>query len=435
MLLEFKASNYKSFKDEFTFSMVPAPKQKGLDYSVMKLGTGKHAHKALCSAVIYGPNAAGKTNIIGAMDAFKAIVLRGNLKNDEIGSNPNAASGMLELIPNNTLESPLPVTFSITFIEEDYHINYALSVDLGNFLSSDNKRKVVSEILVVNGVPVFNRGIRLEIGEIETFQPLLVNAYEQNADGAAELAKNNLSDEELFLMNGFKTMFSAKMTALITNWLEKKFTVVYSGNAVHISHKLSGLPGKTMILPEIYNNAINCFGVTANSIAYIKEGENEAAKLYSLFYDKGIPAEMFESYGTIRFVNIFPLVGNVLINGGTLVIDEFDASIHPMALMSIINAFHNDEINVNRAQLIFNTHNPIFLNDNLFRRDEIKFVERDDDSHNSSLYALSDFGAMGKNGVRKNEDYMKKYFIGRFGAIKDVDLAPVFEALTQEGGV
>ena len=42
-------------------------------------------------------------------------------------------------------------------------------------------------------------------------------------------------------------------------------------------------------------------------------------------------------------------------------VDEFDASIHPMALMSIINVFHNDDININRAQLIFNTHNPIFL--------------------------------------------------------------------------
>lgn len=63
-----------------------------------------------------------------------------------------------------------------------------------------------------------------------------------------------------------------------------------------------------------------------------------------------------------------------------------------MALMSIINIFHNDEINVNNAQLIFNTHNPIFLNSNIFRRDEIKFVERDDDNNNSILYSLSETG-------------------------------------------
>ena len=72
----------------------------------------------------------------------------------------------------------------------------------------------------------------------------------------------------------------------------------------------------------------------------------------------------------------------------TLVVDEFDASIHPMALMNIINIFHNDEINTKHAQLIFNTHNPIFLNPNLYRRDEINFIERDDDSHCSTHYTL-----------------------------------------------
>ena len=61
--------------------------------------------------------------------------------------------------------------------------------------------------------------------------------------------------------------------------------------------------------------------------------------------------------------------------GGTLVVDEFDTSIHPMAIMSLVNIFHNDEINVNHAQLVFNTHNPLFLDSNLYRRDEIKFVE------------------------------------------------------------
>ena len=130
---------------------------------------------------------------------------------------------------------------------------------------------------------------------------------------------------------------------------------------------------------------------------------------------------LFESYGIVRFVNIFPLVSTALLEGCTLVIDEFDVSIHPMALMSIVNIFHDDEINKNHAQLIFNTHNPIFLNANLYRRDEIKFVERDEETRYSNHYSLSDFGTAGKFGVSKNEDYMKNYFIERYGAINDVD--------------
>jgi AAA15 family ATPase/GTPase len=181
------------------------------------------------------------------------------------------------------------------------------------------------------------------------------------------------------------------------------------------------------------NEAAACFGINSNALGYIVEGDANEAKLCSIFRqsEKGtaIPAELFESYGTIRFINMFPLVVNALLNGGTLVVDEFDASIHPMALMNIINIFHNDEINVNHAQLIFNTHNPIFLNSNLYRRDEIKFVERNDDTHFSSHYSLSDFGTAGKQGVRKNEDYMKNYFVDRYGAIKDIDFTPIFEEL------
>lgn len=60
MLLEFTIKNYKSFVDEMSFSMIPAPKQTGLDYSVLKEKTGSMTQKALCSAVIYGPNALGK---------------------------------------------------------------------------------------------------------------------------------------------------------------------------------------------------------------------------------------------------------------------------------------------------------------------------------------------------------------------------------------
>ena len=64
MLLEFKIKNYKSFVERTTFSMLPAPKQTGLDYSLLNERAGNKNQKALCSAVIYGPNASGKTNMV-----------------------------------------------------------------------------------------------------------------------------------------------------------------------------------------------------------------------------------------------------------------------------------------------------------------------------------------------------------------------------------
>ena len=181
------------------------------------------------------------------------------------------------------------------------------------------------------------------------------------------------------------------------------------------------------------NEAAKTFGINSNNLGFIKDEESNDSNLVSIFENPKtvIPARIFESYGTIRFVNMFPFIIDALVSGGVLVIDEFDASIHPNALMNIINIFHNDEININHAQLIFNTHNPIFLNSSLFRRDEIKFVERDEISHCSIHYSLSDFDTTStKNGpgVRKDEDYLKNYFINKYGAIVDLDFSNIIAA-------
>lgn len=437
MLLEFRVTNYKSFKDELVFSLIPAPKQKGLDYSILTENAGKKNYRGLCSAVIYGPNASGKTNIIGAMDTFKSIILRGNIRNDDDRSNPNAAATSLELIPNNTSHPHDPVTFAIKFITNGILVDYSFSADLGGFLDVNYHRTLLSEYLSVNGSKIFSRNGGLTIHELSGIRELLVNAFEQNADSATALAKSNLNEEELFLMNGFKAMFSSKLVAMITDWLDNQFMVIYRADSMQLIRKFSGPKKKSVYVEKTLNEAAAIFGINSNMLGYVVENDSNEAKLCSIFNTDqkrmAIPAELFESYGTIRFINMFPLVVNALLNGGTLVVDEFDASIHPMALINIISIFHNDDINIHHAQLIFNTHNPIFLNSNLFRRDEIKFVERDENEHCSTHYALSDFGTSGKNGVRINEDYMKNYFVDRYGAIVDIDFAPIFEKLLNRG--
>jgi AAA15 family ATPase/GTPase len=435
MLLEFRAKNYKSFKNGFVFSLVPAPKQKGLDYSILKMRIGKRVYKGLCSAVIYGPNASGKTNIISAMDTFKSIVLRGNIRNAEEINNPNIAASRLELIPNNIIDIPEPVSFGIKFITDGILMEYSFSLDLGKFLDVQYPRRIVSEKLLVNNEMIFARDTKLDIHSLKTINGFLVNDFEQNADSAVALAKSNLNDEELFLMNGFKNMFSSKLVSLISDWLQNKFMVVYQANNLWLMRKFSDPSKNSVYIEKTLTEAAARFGINSNTLGYVI-GENKEAQLFSIL-DKGessvfVSAELFESYGTIRFVNLFPLIAIALKMGCTLVVDEFDASIHPMALMNLINIFHNDEINVNRAQLIFDTHNPIFLNGNLYRRDEIKFVERDDETHFSTHYSLSDFGTIGKYSVRKSQDYMKHYFVDRYGAIRNIDFSPVFRELLSE---
>ena len=426
MLLEFKFKNYKSFVDDTVFSMEPAPKQTGLDYSLLEEKIGSKNQKGICSSVIYGPNASGKSNIIGAMETLRAIILKGNIKNSDLSSSLNIASSSLELIPNCDIK-PTPTQFSISFIEIGYLITYNISIDFGKFLAKDYERKIISEQLIVNKKEVFYRDDTLKISLPSNIRKLSNKSINRITPKTKEIAQSSLSDTELFLTNGFKTIFAQDLVSLITNWFQNKFMVIYRSDEIKVMRKFVDPKENTIYVEATLTDVAKEFGITSNALGYKSSGKGEDVILCSIFDNNkiAIPADAFESYGTIRFINEFPLIINALLNGGTLVMDEFDASIHPMALMNIISIFHNDEINKNHAQLIFNTHNPIFLDASLFRRDEIKFVERDEKTNHSILYSLSDFKTA--DGIRKGEDYMSNYFVDRYGAISDIDFAPILK--------
>ncbi len=437
MLLEFRTENFKSFVDEVNFSMTAAPKQKGLDYSLLIPPQTVKNVKGICSAVIYGPNAAGKTNIIGAMDVFQSIVARGNIRNSTTDITPNVAASSLELIPNHELQKAKPVKFYIDFIENGIRIQYLLILDLGTFLDEEYPRKILEEALWLNEKQIFLRNDFLRINDTFKSSHYSLPASSDIAN-LTNIALNSLNPQELFLSNGFKFIFSQEIANLVMNWYTNKFMVIYRADSMQLLRRFSDPHKKTVYIEKTTNEAARLFGISSNALGYVVEEEDSKAKLFSIFSrvknkkHKAVLAEIFESFGTLRFVNIFPVVIRALLTGGTLIVDEFDASIHPMALMNIINIFHNSDINKNQAQLIFNTHNPIFLNSNLFRRDEIKFVERSEDSHKSTLYSLADFGTAGEKGVRKHEDYMKNYFVSRYGAIRDIDFSPVLEEILSE---
>lgn len=437
MLLEFKTENFKSFLEEMDFSMIPAQKQKDLEYSILKHKIGRTTYKGLCTAVIYGPNASGKTNIISAMDVFKEVVLKGNIRNSDEFRSPNISGVKLELIPNKLNKEPKDTKFYICFVEADLLVEYELKIDLGLFLDKNYQRKITRESLRINNNTIFERADDVEVFNLESIENYLINEFRKNEDSAIAIARNSLDATELFLTNGFKMMFSSKLVSFILEWLQEKFIVVYRADAAEIKNRLENTKGGTIFINHTTNDAAKLFGINSNALGYVVPEDGGEPQLCSIFEDNGValPAKYFESYGTVRFINMFPLILKALVDGSVLVLDEFDANIHPMALMNIINIFHNDEINKKNAQLIFNTHNPIFLNSNLVRRDEIKFVERDDDTHLSTHYSLSDFKTSGSSGVRKTDDYLKHYFLGRYGAVKDIDFGDLFEALIKDHSI
>ena len=230
-------------------------------------------------------------------------------------------------------------------------------------------------------------------------------------------------------MNGFRNIVSSDLAEFIADYFSNYLKTVYRADTVYTAPIFDS----KSIVDEYLNEAASRFGINSNKLVYVKNKKTDNPPvLCSVMPNKRVvPSEFFESYGTVRFVNLFPLVAEALGNGTTLVIDEFDSSIHPSAIMDMITIFHNDEININHAQLIFNTHNPLYLNNNLFRRDEIKFIDRNDETKCSHHYSLSDFGTKGTN-ARKGKDYMNNYFMDEYGAIRDIDFTDLFQKIVKE---
>ena len=101
---------------------------------------------------------------------------------------------------------------------------------------------------------------------------------------------------------------------------------------------------------------------------------------------------------------------DVLEKGRILFVDELDTSLHPLLVRFLIENFHNEKTNKNNAQLVFTTHDTSILDTDLFRRDQIWFVEKDRENA-TKLYPLSDFSP------RKGEAIEKWYLKGRYGAL------------------
>jgi len=427
MLRSFSVKNYKSFREENIFSLIKKAKHTDLSYSVFDNKLGKKNLSTLCSSVIYGPNAAGKTNIISAMDTFRSMVIRGNIHNSEQTISSNVAATSLELVPNIESKMEDENIFKIEFLFDNILYNYELILKLGGFLNTKFDRKIISEKLFINNELLFDRGDDLTFGiafkNKKISNKLNIDVMDEKI---IKLLFSGLNNKDLFLTHGFKALVSPILASKFMEWITDKFVVIYDASSIKLLRKFENPDNKTIYVEKTLEKAAKIFGVSGNNLGYTVDND-ESAVLCSLIKSKDavIPAKFFESYGTYRFINVFPLVLKALKEGSTLVIDEFDASLHPMALMNIINIFHNDDININHAQLIFDTHNPIFLNADLFRRDEIKLVERNSDN-SSEIYTLADFGT-DKNGVRKGEDYMSNYFVNKYGAINEVDFSDLVE--------
>ena len=419
MLLSFSLRNFRSFQEKSTLSMTPA-NIKDIPYSIL---TEKFSHKALASSILYGANASGKSNVILALDFLREIIISGNIENQR--------SIPIQLIPGFCQKECDSIELSISFIHKKHLFEYQIEIGDARFLSETAHPFVKREILHIDGQIAFER-----IDNTLNVPNTIIEHDQENI--ILIKAANSLLSNELFLANGFKTLIDTDMYSIILHWFKECLVVVRKIDFVSATPKYEyeKIGDVTEDKFKLSSNIIDMIakeaGVNSTTIRYLKKDNDHNLQPFSIIDDKAVVARFVESEGTMKIINFVPLVIAVMTKGATLVIDEMDSSLHPSAVFSIINAFHNNELNVRKAQLIFTTHNPIYQKAKIFRRDEIKFIERD--AQTSSIHSLSDYGTSGTNGVKNSTDIMKNYLIGRYGAINYIDFSDaIAEALALNG--
>ncbi len=412
MIIEFGVKNFRSIKDLQVLSMVAAPiksKYPKLDQN----NTIRISDKLslLRSAAIYGANGSGKSNIVKAVIAM-LVFIRDSFKDDKVGER------MTEPFVLNVETAEAPTFFQLTFICQEIKYRYGFEV---------YKNKVISEWLF--GTP--------EKKEVYFFireeNEIRIN---ENQFGEGKDLISKTSESNLFL--NICKAFNGPVSKKITDFFSQRIVISTGVNDTAFRETTQSLMSQKLYKDKILSMLnVADFGVqdirkirlTAEKLPQdtppkelrsdASAGKNEFILVGRPVFDtdgtqKGNRTWMFdsqESDGTQKFFNYTGAVLDTLDDGGTLILDEFDARLHPLLTKKLVEMFQNPSVNKNGAQLIFVTHDTNLLDNTLMRRDQIYFTEKNRFLE-TQLYSLAEF-----KGIRNDASYEKDYIKGKYGAI------------------
>lgn len=393
-LLEFTTGNFLSFKEKKTLSMEAA---KIKEYPENVIDTGKY--KLLKSAVIYGANASGKSNLIKAL-GFMLDTVRNSAKLNSTDT-LNAKPFLLD-----EESSRKPSYFELLFVLGNDRFRYGFELDNKKIHSewlfllpaeAKSKKETMlfvrqeNEIILSEG---FGEGKGLESKTRDN--GLFLSVCDQFN---GPIAKELMSSFRLYisLMSGIDHDKASFMTSVYMEKSEtttKKFfqNMQLGFTDIQLAEEEIRYKDKAITTHNKYNGKEEIIGKTNFKIR-----ENESS-------------------GTNK---IFDMAGYLLYGlefGIPVIIDELDAKLHPLLTHKIIEMFHSPETNPKNAQLIFATHDTNLLGCNCFRRDQIWFTEKDK-TEATDLYSLVEFKESDGTKVRNDRSFEKDYIAGRYGAI------------------
>jgi len=413
MINRFSFGNVLSFKEPQAFSMIASAKKERLfDDSQNYVEVVKDL-KTLTSAVLYGANASGKSNLIKALQHFRHFIVTGNQNLDSLEF----------AIPNFQLDaekSKMPAQFEIECIWKERSYRYGFSVfNTGieeEWLYVKEKREV--EVFYRNKqsftIPLKNKILNeLTSKKMVHSKAFLVTIGAQFNDASCAGFLEWVQHFNIFseIDDRFYKAYTVKRMKESKAFSQKVLELIKFADFGIEDIAISTIPGQNIKFTVGENSALEVEPSTMDDLMSKRFVMNA----------KGIPElkefhfGLFESDGTQKFAHIAGPILDVLEKGSVLVIDELDTKLHPELTERLVLLFHNKEINKNHAQLIFTSHNTNLLDAKIFRRDQIFFVEKDAFGA-SKLYSLADFKKDGKS-TRNDENIELNYLKGKYGAL------------------
>lgn len=422
MLISFSVENYRSIRTRQTLDMRATMFREHEEALIMR---GKRL-KLLPMAVFYGANSSGKSNMLSAIGAMRHIVLSSVKLNpgDKLHYDPFA------LIVGTDC---LPTVFEIEFYIDDNKYRYGFIYD---------RRSIHEEWLHEK------RDGEKEIQLFERKGTDIVTAPVRFSEGKG--MKNAIVDNRLYL--SLVAQLNGELSKKIIRWF-KNLRVLsglggsYEGYASMMLSQESELSKKAMQLMRRLDLGFDDIKVEERELddVYLQEQEvpeqirkrileqiggkkvQETFTVHTIMNKDGkeigkrnFKESEMESEGTKKVIMMSCLIVETLSKGTTLVVDEFEAKLHPILTRALVNLFMEKEANPHGAQLIFSSHDVVLLDPKFLRRDQIWMVEKDD-LDSSVLKRLSDIKDDKGVKIRNDRNIQKDYLSGGLGGVPVIE--------------
>lgn len=439
MLLSFRVENHKSLREEQQLLLTPVyedsrPRDAGWE--------------AVTVAGIFGANASGKSNLLDALALMRETV-RWSMRDNEPGGG----------IPRQpfAFEAPAaeePSTFVVDLALDGVRHTYGFAMDDERvteewlYTYPKKRKRVVFEregddfsfgehtpakLRQVEAITAENTlfltvAARTANDEVEPvyrwFSQGLALASESRRDRPSWLGRGEAGEREL---DSLSRLLRAAGTGVVGVELvedeagrgpaagvrprsmadRRRETRDSAGTpaAQALVHSTFG-SGKSRVLSQLLSEVMEAGGSDTLVFHHVEAGDYRPLRWEE------------ESSGTRTLATLGFEAQRAVEGGGVLVVDEIDASLHPYLSATLISLFRDEKHNPKGAQLVFTSHDAALLGnvlgEEVLRRDHVWFVEKDDRAR-TSLYPLSDFKP------RSDENRTRRYLVGRYGAVPDLD--------------